>query len=61
MLVRQAAPRRTQRLDPLARAEPAPGTRPAGRRAFLKGTGLAAGAAAFASQLPRRPPPAGSR
>src|SRR5947208_8738820 len=38
--------------DPLARAMSAMSTRRVDRRTFLKGSGIAAGAAAFASQLP---------
>src|SRR6185436_582190 len=41
-----------QSRNPLARAMSAVGARPVDRRTFLKGSGVAVGAAAFASQLP---------
>ncbi len=52
MLLTRKSQGRTQAMNPLARAAAALGVRTVDRRTFLKGTGLGAGAAAFASQLP---------
>jgi formate dehydrogenase major subunit len=50
LMRKSAAP--AERVNPLARAAVALGAKTVDRRTFLKGSGLAAGAAAFASQLP---------
>lgn len=50
LMRKSAAP--AERVNPLARAAAALGAKTVDRRTFLKGSGLAAGAAAFASQLP---------
>jgi formate dehydrogenase major subunit len=52
MLLTRKAEGRAEPRNPLARAMSAMGARTVDRRAFLKGSGIAAGAAAFASQLP---------
>jgi len=52
MLLTRRTQGRAQAINPLARAATALAARTVDRRAFLKGTGITAGAAAFASQLP---------
>jgi formate dehydrogenase major subunit len=52
MLLNRKSEGRAERANPLARAMHSLGAKTVDRRAFLKGTGIAAGAAAFASQLP---------
>jgi formate dehydrogenase major subunit len=52
MLLTRKSASGAQAVNPIARAAAALGTKTVDRRAFLKGSGLAAGAAAFASQLP---------
>ena len=52
MLLTRKSKGEVQAVNPLARAAAALGVRTIDRRAFLKGSGLTAGAAAFASQLP---------
>ncbi|HQZ46142.1 MAG TPA: twin-arginine translocation signal domain-containing protein, partial [Usitatibacteraceae bacterium] len=52
MLLNRKSEGRTERANPLSRAMGALAARTVDRRAFLKGTGITAGAAAFASQLP---------
>jgi len=52
MLLTRKAAGRTEAVNPLARAVTALAARTVDRRTFLKGSGIAAGAAAFASQLP---------
>ncbi|HUL57503.1 MAG TPA: molybdopterin-dependent oxidoreductase [Usitatibacter sp.] len=52
MLLTRKSKGEVQAVNPLARAAAALGARTIDRRAFLKGSGLTAGAAAFASQLP---------
>ena len=52
MLLTRKAAGRTEPVNPLARAVSALAAKTVDRRAFLKGAGLTAGAAAFASQLP---------
>jgi len=52
MLLTRKSQGQAQSVNPLARAAAALGARTVDRRAFLKGTGLGAGAAAFASTLP---------
>ncbi len=52
MLLTRKAEGRAEQRNPLARAMSALAARTVDRRAFLKGSGIAAGAAAFASQLP---------
>ena len=52
MLLTRKSEGRAERANPLSRAMTALGAKTVDRRAFLKGTGLTAGAAAFASQLP---------
>jgi formate dehydrogenase major subunit len=52
MLLTRKTEGRAEPRNPLARAMRAQGARSVDRRAFLKGSGLAAGAATFASQLP---------
>ena len=52
MLLTRKSAGAAQVVNPIARAAAALGTRTVDRRTFLKGSGLAAGAAAFASQLP---------
>src|SRR5258706_7449285 len=52
MLLTRKSQGHAQSVNPLARAAAALGARTVDRRAFLKGTGLGAGAAAFASTLP---------
>ena len=52
MLLTRKSEGQAQAVNPIARAAAALGTRAVDRRTFLKGTGLTAGAAAFASQLP---------
>ncbi len=52
MLLTRKSQAQAQAVNPLARAVSALAARTIDRRTFLKGTGLTAGAAAFASQLP---------
>src|SRR5450755_2011057 len=52
MLLTRKSEGRAEALNPLARAASALAAKAVDRRAFLKGSGLTAGAAAFASQLP---------
>jgi formate dehydrogenase major subunit len=52
MLLTRKSQARAASVNPLARAMQALGAKTVDRRAFLKGSGVAAGAAAFASQLP---------
>jgi formate dehydrogenase major subunit len=52
MLLNRKNEGRAERANPLARAMGALGARTVDRRTFLKGSGITAGAAAFASQLP---------
>jgi formate dehydrogenase major subunit len=52
MLLTRKSEGRAEARNPLARAASALGGKTVDRRTFLKGSGLAAGAAAFASQLP---------
>src|SRR5687768_7048261 len=52
MLLTRKSEGSPQPRNPLARAMTALGARTVDRRSFLKGTGITAGAAAFASQLP---------
>jgi formate dehydrogenase major subunit len=52
MLLTRKAEGKAQPVNPLARAAAALGQKTVDRRTFLKGTGIGAGAAAFASQLP---------
>lgn len=52
MLLTRKSQGEAQAVNPLARAVSTLATRTIDRRTFLKGTGLTAGAAAFASQLP---------
>jgi formate dehydrogenase major subunit len=52
MLLTKKSEATPQSRNPLARAMSAMSARPVDRRAFLKGSGIAVGAAAFASQLP---------
>ena len=52
MLLNRKSEGRAERANPLSRAMNALGAKTVDRRAFLKGTGITAGAAAFASQLP---------
>ncbi len=52
MLLTRKSQGQAQAVNPLARAVSALAARTVDRRTFLKGTGLTAGAAAFASQLP---------
>ncbi|MBL0141306.1 MAG: molybdopterin-dependent oxidoreductase [Betaproteobacteria bacterium] len=52
MLLNRKSEGRAERTNPLSRAMGALGAKTVDRRAFLKGTGITAGAAAFASQLP---------
>jgi formate dehydrogenase major subunit len=52
MLLTRKTEGRAERANPLTRAMSALAAKTVDRRAFLKGTGLTAGAAAFASQLP---------
>src|SRR5688572_3528817 len=52
MLLTRKSQGQTQSANPLARAAAAMGARTVDRRTFLKGSGIAAGTAAFASQLP---------
>src|SRR5436305_13427548 len=52
MLLTRKSEGQAEPLNPLARAASAVGAKPVDRRTFLKGTGITAGAAAFASQLP---------
>ena len=52
MLLTRKSEARAESVNPLARAMSAMGARAIDRRTFLKGSGVAAGAAAFASQLP---------
>ncbi|MEP7069316.1 MAG: molybdopterin-dependent oxidoreductase, partial [Usitatibacter sp.] len=52
MLLTRKSEGQAQAVNPIARAAAALGTKAVDRRTFLKGTGLTAGAAAFASQLP---------
>src|SRR5438128_1536177 len=52
MLLTRKTAGRTEPVNPLARAVNALAARTVDRRSFLKGTGITAGAAAFASQLP---------
>src|SRR5258708_13078586 len=52
MLLTRKSEGRAEALNPLARAASTRAAKTVDRRAFLKGTGLTAGAAAFASQLP---------
>ncbi len=52
MLLNRKTEGRAERANPLTRAMGALGAKTVDRRSFLKGTGLTAGAAAFASQLP---------
>jgi formate dehydrogenase major subunit len=52
MLLTRKSQGHVQAVNPLARAVSSLATRTVDRRTFLKGTGLTAGAAAFASQLP---------
>ena len=52
MLLTRKTQGEAQALNPLSRAARALGATTVDRRSFLKGSGIAAGAAAFASQLP---------
>jgi formate dehydrogenase major subunit len=52
MLIQRKSEGRVEAANPLARAMRAAGASTVGRRQFLKGAGVTAGAAAFASQLP---------
>jgi len=52
MLLTRKSQGHAQAVNPLARAATALAAKTVDRRAFLKGTGLGAGAASFASQLP---------
>ena len=52
MLLTRKSAASAEAVNPIARAAAALGAKTVDRRAFLKGSGLAAGAAAFASQLP---------
>ena len=52
MLLNRKSEGRAERANPLSRAMGALGAKTVDRRSFLKGTGITAGAAAFASQLP---------
>ena len=52
MLLTRKSEGQAQPVNPLARAAAALGQKTVDRRTFLKGTGITAGAAAFASQLP---------
>src|SRR6476661_8186940 len=52
MLLTRKTQGQAQAVNPLARAMSALASRTVDRRTFLKGTGITAGAAAFASQLP---------
>ena len=52
MLLTRKSEGRAERANPLARAVSALAAKTVDRRAFLKGSGITAGAAAFASQLP---------
>ena len=52
MLLNRKSEGRAERANPLARAMGALAAKTVDRRAFLKGSGITAGAAAFASQLP---------
>jgi len=52
MLLTRKSQGQAQALNPLARAVSTLAARTVDRRAFLKGSGIAAGAAAFASQIP---------
>ena len=52
MLLTRKSQAEAQALNPLSRAARALGATTVDRRSFLKGSGIAAGAAAFASQLP---------
>src|SRR4051812_38394379 len=52
MLLTRKAEGQVRSVNPLSRAASALGQKTVDRRTFLKGTGLTAGAAAFASQLP---------
>ena len=52
MLLTRKSEAPVQAVNPIARAAAALGAKTVDRRSFLKGSGLAAGAAAFASQLP---------
>ena len=52
MLLQRKTEGRAERANPLARAMNAMAAKTVDRRTFLKGSGLTAGAAAFASQLP---------
>src|SRR5437762_7343368 len=52
MLLTKKSEIRAQSRNPLGRAMSAIGVRPVDRRTFLKGSGVAVGAAAFAAQLP---------
>src|SRR3982751_1018950 len=52
MLLTRKSETSAQSVNPLARAAKALGGRTVDRRTFIKGSGIAAGAAAFASQLP---------
>ncbi|HUP29597.1 MAG TPA: molybdopterin-dependent oxidoreductase, partial [Usitatibacter sp.] len=52
MLLTRKSEGQVQSVNPLARASSALAAKTVDRRTFLKGSGLAAGAAAFASQLP---------
>ena len=52
MLLNRKSEGRAERANPLSRAMNALGAKTVDRRSFLKGTGITAGAAAFANQLP---------
>ena len=52
MLLTRKSEGQAQPVNPLARAASALAAKTVDRRTFLKGSGIAAGAAAFASQLP---------
>jgi len=52
MLLTRKSEAKVQPVNPLARAVHSLASKTVDRRTFLKGTGLTAGAAAFASQLP---------
>src|SRR5687767_13786373 len=52
MLLTRKSQGQTQPANPLARAAAVMGAKTVDRRTFLKGSGIAAGTAAFASQLP---------
>ena len=52
MLLTRKSEGQAQAVNPLARAATSLAAKTIDRRTFLKGTGLTAGAAAFASQLP---------